>query len=60
MGRQRMTHAQLARHLGISQGQTTKRLNGRIEFRPSELDAAATALGVPVTQFLPQPQKLAA
>jgi hypothetical protein len=30
-----------------------KRLNGRIEFRPSELDSTAEMLGVPVTQFLP-------
>lgn len=51
MGRQRMTHQQLAEALGLSQPQTTKRLNGVIEFRPSELEAAAELLGVPVVQF---------
>jgi transcriptional regulator with XRE-family HTH domain len=53
MGRQRRTHRELAEALGISQPQVTKRLNGDIEFRPSELEQVAEMLGVPVTQFLP-------
>lgn len=50
---QGMSQRQLAAHLGLSQPQITKRLNGAIEFRPSELERAAEVLGVPVTKFLP-------
>jgi transcriptional regulator with XRE-family HTH domain len=53
LARQHVTQRQLGEHLGLSQPQITKRLNGAIEFRPSELEAAADLLRVPVTQFLP-------
>lgn len=53
IARQRMTHRQLAEALGVSQPQVTKRLNGDIEFRPSELELLAELCGVPVTQFFP-------
>jgi transcriptional regulator with XRE-family HTH domain len=53
MARQRVTQRALAAHLRLSQPQITKRLNGQIEFRNSELEEAAGLLGVPVTQFLP-------
>lgn len=50
---QGVSQRQLAAHLGLSQPQVTKRLNGQIEFRPSELEAAADLMQVPVTRFLP-------
>jgi transcriptional regulator with XRE-family HTH domain len=53
MARQRVSQRQLAAQLGLSQVQIQRRLAGRIEFRPSELDRAAELLGVPVTQLLP-------
>jgi transcriptional regulator with XRE-family HTH domain len=53
LARQNMTQRQLAECLGLSQPQTSKRLKGLIEFRPSELEKAATLLGVPVTTFIP-------
>ncbi len=53
MARQRVSQRQLAAQLTLSQVQIQRRLAGRIEFRPSELDRAAELLGVPVTQFLP-------
>lgn len=59
MARQRVTHRQVADRLGLSQVQVSKRLRGQIEFRPSELDAVADFLGVPVTQFLPTPERAA-
>ena len=55
LARQRVTQQQAAKWLGISQPQFGLRLNGEIEFRPSELDSLAKALGVPVTTFLPSP-----
>lgn len=54
LARQRVTQRQVGEWLGISQPQVGARLRGEIEFRPSELDRLAVALGVPVTQFLPQ------
>lgn len=50
---QGVSQRELAAHLGLSQPQVGKRLNGVIEFRPSELERAAELLGVPVTKFLP-------
>jgi len=60
MARQRVSQRQLAAQLGLSQVQIQRRLAGRIEFRPSELDGAAELLGVPVTRFLPAPTGTAA
>jgi transcriptional regulator with XRE-family HTH domain len=51
LGRQSVTARDLAAALGLSQPQTSKRLAGKIEFRPSELEKAAAFLGVPVTKF---------
>ncbi len=53
MARQRVTQRYVARVLGISQPQVAARLQGRVEFRTSELDLLAKALHVPVTHFLP-------
>jgi predicted XRE-type DNA-binding protein len=55
LARQRVMQRQAAEWLGISQPQFGLRLNGEIEFRPSELDRLAEGLGVPVTTFLPSP-----
>lgn len=53
MARQRVTQRQMAEWLDISQPQVASRLNGEIEFRPSELQKIANAMDVPVTNFLP-------
>jgi len=56
MGRQRGTgwnQRRLAEVLGLSQAQVSERMSGKVEFRMSELEQIATALGVPVAQFLP-------
>lgn len=55
MGRQGVTHTALADVLGISQPQTTKRLNAVIPFDTSELEAIAEHLRVPVTNFFAAP-----
>ena len=52
--RQHISQRALAHRMGISQVQVWKRLNGTIEFRPSELEIAANLLGVEVSSFLPQ------
>ena len=59
LARQRVTQRQVAEWLGISQPQVAARLAGEIEFRPSELDRLASALGVSVTTFLPTPARAA-
>lgn len=53
MGRKRASRRHIAEIIGLSQTQTNKRLRGEIEFRISELERIASALGVPVNQFLP-------
>jgi transcriptional regulator with XRE-family HTH domain len=53
MARKGLTQRKLAEALGMSQPQITKRIAGRIEFRPSELEKAAELLGIPMTRFLP-------
>jgi len=60
MARQRVTHRRLGEQLGISQQQTSSRLSGTVEFRPSELEKVAELLGVPVSQFIQQPASSAA
>lgn len=57
MARQRVTQGQVAQWLNISQPQVADRLNNKIEFRPSELEKIAEALGVAVTLFLPDPAR---
>ena len=52
--RQHISQRALAHRMGLSQVQVWKRLNGTIEFRPSELEIAANLLGVEITSFLPQ------
>lgn len=59
MARQRVTQRQMAEWLDISQPQVASRLNGDIEFRPSELEKIAEAMDVPVTLFLPAPARAA-
>jgi transcriptional regulator with XRE-family HTH domain len=57
MTRQGISQRELARRLGWSQPYAWRRLsvheNADVEFTPSELEAIADALGVPVTRFLP-------
>lgn len=60
MRRKGVFQRQLAAHLGLAQSQVWHRLNGTIEFRPSELEKAADLLGVPMSTFLPTPAASAA
>jgi hypothetical protein len=60
MGRQRASQRQVGEILGKSQPQISARLWGEIAFNTAELDALAAAWGVPVTTFLPVPERAAA
>jgi len=57
MGRQHRSQRWLAEVLGLSQAQISDRYRGEVEFRISELEMAAVALGVPVAQFVPTPAR---
>lgn len=59
MARARVTQRQMAEWLDLSQTQVSERLNGEIEFRPSELEKIASRLDVPVTKFFPAPARAA-
>lgn len=53
MARQQMSQEKLAALTGLSQSRISRRLVGDRPFDITELAAVATALGVPVTQFMP-------
>jgi transcriptional regulator with XRE-family HTH domain len=59
MGRQRANQRRVAEILGKSQPQVSARLLGEIAFNTAELDLLAEAWGVPVTTFLPAPERVA-
>lgn len=48
---QRITQAQLADELKLSRMSMTRRFNGTVPFKASELEALASFLGVPVGAF---------
>lgn len=52
MSRQRKSQRDLAEQLGWPQPRLSRRLTGDVDMRVGELEAIATALGSPVTQFL--------
>jgi len=52
MTRHRIKQADLASVLHVSQGQISARLNGRVEFTVSELEAVARYFGVPASSLL--------
>jgi hypothetical protein len=54
--RQGVTQRWIGQQLGLSQAQVWERMHGVVEWRNSELETLATAMDVPVTTFLPQPQ----
>ena len=53
--RQGVTQRWIATRLGLSQAQIWERLHGSVEWRTSELDELAAALGVPVGLFFLAP-----
>lgn len=55
MARQRITQAQLAHRLGWSAFQVSRRLRGQTPLSLRDLEAIATALAVPTTQFTGEP-----
>lgn len=52
MARQGITQTALAEQLGWHQRSVSRRLTGDLPFDVADLEAIATALRVPVTQFL--------
>ena len=59
MARAGVSQIDLAERVGLSQSGLSKRLRGVVPFDVNELDAIATALGVPVVSLLPQPEAVA-
>jgi transcriptional regulator with XRE-family HTH domain len=52
LARKRISQTKVADHLGVSRQNIAQRLNGRVDFRVSELVAIASLLGIPVTALL--------
>jgi len=52
MARQRVSQDALAAAIGMSQAAVSRRLSGDIPFDVAELEDVATALRVPISQFL--------
>ena len=52
LARQRLTHRELAERVGIQPSGISRRLDGEIPLKVSEVEQIAAALGVPVTQFV--------
>lgn len=52
MDHQGISQRELARRVGVDQKWVQRRLTGVIEFRPSDIEAVATALDVPLSRFL--------
>jgi len=59
MARQKKRQDLLAAALGITESATSKKLHAQRSFRTDELLKLAHFLGVPVTQFLPEPAEVA-
>jgi transcriptional regulator with XRE-family HTH domain len=52
LARRRISQTTVAQRLGVSRQNVAQRLNGRVDFRVSELVAIAALLDVPVTALL--------
>ncbi|AYF32055.1 hypothetical protein CSH63_32385 [Micromonospora tulbaghiae] len=59
MARQRWTQQRVADAVGMSQQALSARLRGVRPFDTSELERIAGALNVPVSSFLPTPERAA-
>ena len=59
MARRGMTQDALAERLGLTQRALSRRLTADMSFRAEELAAVAAVLDVPVTTFLPVPERAA-
>ena len=59
MARQSKRHGDAADALGISKSATSKKIHAERGFRTDELLKLAHFLGVPVTNFLPEPSEVA-
>ena len=55
-----VTQAQAAAVIGVTQGQLSKRLSGRIQFRVGELTALAALCGVSVASLIGENTEVAA
>lgn len=49
---QKVSQTVVAAHLHMSQAALSRRLLGRVEFRPSEVEAVAALMGVPVADLV--------
>lgn len=61
MKRQGVSYRELGRRLGVSIAYVSRRLSDdqHVQFKVSELDEIAEVLSVPVTTFLPAPERAA-
>lgn len=61
LDRQDISYRELGRRLGVSIAYVSRRLSAEpeVQFRVDELETIAAALGVPVTAFLPTPDRAA-
>lgn len=59
VARKQISQDKLAAQVGCSRQALNRRLTGATPFDVAELAAIADALGVPVTQFLPTPERVA-
>lgn len=48
MSRRQVTQSELANKIGMSQAQLSYRLNGRVEFKPSEIEKIARLFDLPI------------
>lgn len=49
MSRRQVIQSELANKIGMSQAQLSYRLNGRVEFKPSEIEKIAQLFDVPIS-----------
>lgn len=57
LGRQDLSHANLASSLGWTEAKLSRRLGGKVAFRLTDINAIARTLGVKPTQFLNAPKR---
>jgi len=56
LGRQNLSHANLASSLGWTEAKLSRRLSGKVSFRLTDINAIARTLGVQPTKFLHMPK----
>jgi len=59
MARREISKAKLSRDLGVSEMWVSRRMRGKTQITMDDLERLATALSVPVSSFLPTPERAA-